>query len=609
LRISSVIAKEACILLILIITLPVAFLSYDDCVQEKNLLIQQKFHQLLDAATLLKTKIPSSINSTLAKEDANSPNKKERILILNKQLQPLVNQFCKQHPNLGFGVYSLNLHSVLAIGPNFSYKLLHDVHNPNYLESYKTNQIEVQEINKSLTWRGKPILNLTYPIWYNGKIVGHIWSSIKIEDLNKELYIAIMKRICMIIFIWLAVVLVIWWIFYKLRLNLLQLLTQIRNEDDNPDGLKDFPELFPVLETITSLREKYLDQVEALRQLVDNTPMEIISIDNKKNIKAINKAYLLANPQFTYKDLIGKPFTTFTEHEGVKEENLPIIQALDGKITRNVILNTLNKRLLINAYPIKHSKTKEIIGALAIAQDITEQEKLKSEMERLDRLNLVGSMAASLAHEIRNPLTAVRGYTQMLMAKTDEGSSNFFKIILEELDRTNSIIENFLSLARNKLIKKAECNLNKIIDDIFPLLETESIKRDMSVKLDLADNLPNLYLNPRQIKQLILNLGLNALDAMEPEGKLTIQTRYKNNMLQLKVSDTGCGIPKENLDKLFEPFYTSKESGTGLGLSVCWSIAQQHQAEINVQSQEGIGTTFIVTFNSSNLSPSKASIA
>lgn len=120
----------------------------------------------------------------------------------------------------------------------------------------------------------------------------------------------------------------------------------------------------------------------------------------------------------------------------------------------------------------------KILGAIIIGQDITELDNLKKELERLDCLNLVGKMAASLAHEIRNPLTVVRGLTQLVMKKAAKEAQKEFSVILQELDNTNITIENFLSLARNKFIEKTQCNLNKVITDIFPLIETEAIKRE-----------------------------------------------------------------------------------------------------------------------------------
>lgn len=347
-----------------------------------------------------------------------------------------------------------------------------------------------------------------------------------------------------------------------------------------------------------SLREKYLFEVEALNKLLENIPVGIILIDKQQRIKDVNNPILTAFPQLKYEDLVDKHVSILGQYTDLVKEQSPIIQALKGKENNSFFFYTSNKKILFTTYPIKYLKTGEILGAVGIGQDITEQEVLKTEIERLDRLNLVGKMAASLAHEIRNPLTAVRGFTQMLMAKADEESRKNFAVILEELDRTNNTIENFLSLSRNKFIEKTECSLNEIIEDVFLLLENECIKRDIYIRLELEENLPSLFLNPRQIKQLILNLGFNALDAMNCHGKLTIGTKYQqNNLIQLIVSDTGHGISKEHLGKLFEPFYTSKENGTGLGLSVCWSIIQQHGAKIKVQSQEGQGTIFIVIFD------------
>lgn len=221
-------------------------------------------------------------------------------------------------------------------------------------------------------------------------------------------------------------------------------------------------------------------------------------------------------------------------------------------------------------------------------QDVlsAEQSKMQAEREmaRLDRLRLVGEMAAAIGHEVRNPLTTVRGYLQFFSLKKELLSLHSqFQLLIDELDRANSIITEFLSMAHNKAIKTKECNLNNLIEELHPLIQSEALIRGLSVETDLK-NIPDIFVDAKEIKQLILNITQNGLEAMESGGCLFIKTDVKKNEVRLLIIDQGPGIDPELLPKMGTPFFTTKETGTGLGLAVCYSIAQRHQARIDFES-------------------------
>ena len=376
-----------------------------------------------------------------------------------------------------------------------------------------------------------------------------------------------------------------------------------KNEFGEPECIleinRDITQLKKNQEKEQQLRNQYRNQVEKLNQLIEICPISIVTLDCEGKIVTLNQAFLNLIPAYRKEDLLGQPYRVVTEYLGIDYEKTPVIRALQGKEIRNSHLRMLEKDWLCNALPLRDSLTAQIIGAISIYHDITEHEAMRTELAKLDRLNLIGEMAAGVAHEVRNPMTAVRGYLQLIMAKSGREFEKQFKIVLEELDRANSIISDFLSLARDKSSDKKEQNLNDVIMTISPLIYGDAMKREVSVKLQLADSLPNLYLNDSEIKQLILNFSRNAIEAMEQKGCLTIKTREFNGQLELSIQDTGCGIPKEQLAKIFDPFYTTKSNGTGLGLGVCLSIVKRHQGVIDVKSQPGVGTTFTIIFNTS----------
>jgi len=232
---------------------------------------------------------------------------------------------------------------------------------------------------------------------------------------------------------------------------------------------------------------------------------------------------------------------------------------------------------------------------IIIFKDITKIKEMESEITRLDRLNLVGEMAAGIGHEVRNPMTTVRGFLQFLGKKERHaGDREIFELMIEELDRANSIISEFLSLARNKAVNLEKKDLNKILKVILPLLQADGLVTDKYVHLKTRKT-PRLLIDEKEIRQLVLNLVHNGLQAMEPGKTLTLETFVDEDDVVLAVKDQGSGIPGEIIDKIGTPFFTTKDTGTGLGLAICFSIVARHNARMDYETSTE-GTTFYVHF-------------
>ena len=247
-----------------------------------------------------------------------------------------------------------------------------------------------------------------------------------------------------------------------------------------------------------------------------------------------------------------------------------------------------DKWLEISAYPAES-------GLTCYFRDITSRKIAESEIARFDRLNLVGQLAAGIAHEIRNPMTTVRGYLQLLGVKPEYATRrSTFDLMISELDRANAIITEFLSLAQTKPTEMKSQNLNDILSHLYPLIEADTFTQNKQINF-ISGEIPNLELNAKEISQLILNLTRNGLEAMEEGGSLTIESYIEDCKVVLEIADEGCGIPKENINKLGTPFFTTKDTGTGLGLASCYKIAESHNAKIRMDSSSR-GTTFSILF-------------
>ncbi len=338
---------------------------------------------------------------------------------------------------------------------------------------------------------------------------------------------------------------------------------------------------------------------ECFSKAFNNSPltMSITTLDEGRIIK-INKAFCrMLN--YDKEDLIGRT-TVEIGLWGNLADRCQVKKSLAGKKpvqNMEIIFYTRSgeeRQGLLSAEPL------DVDGepcVLAILTDITELRKMEFELARLDRLNLVGEMAASIGHEIRNPMTTVRGYLQLLRGREEYSQeASYFDLMIEELDRANMIITEFLSLAKNKVVELKPDNLNDIISAALPLVQARALSENQYIKLRL-DHIPELLLDRKEIHQLILNLVYNGLESMSAPGDVTISTFVEKEKVVLAVQDHGHGIKKELLDEIGTPFFTTKEQGTGLGLAVCYRIANRHNAQIDFRTSAH-GTTFYIRFPS-----------
>lgn len=277
---------------------------------------------------------------------------------------------------------------------------------------------------------------------------------------------------------------------------------------------------------------------------------------------------------------------------------------------RELVVNELQKNGRVRNLETKIGKKNGVMRALFSAHsfefegeecilwtvlDITEITELQDQISRLDRLNLIGEMAAGIGHEVRNPMTSVRGFLQLLGEKEYYAKDkSLFDLMIHEIDRANQIITEFLSLAKNKKLYLKSQNINDIVHKIITLLQADALISDKLIKIKL-NPLPDLLVDEKEISQLIINLVRNGLEATPQGGSVTVKTGMEAAAVTLCVSDHGNGIPNEIIDKLGTPFLTTKEHGTGIGLAICYRIAVRHNATINVSTGPS-GTTFLVVF-------------
>ncbi|MCM3692624.1 PAS domain S-box protein [Neobacillus niacini] len=230
---------------------------------------------------------------------------------------------------------------------------------------------------------------------------------------------------------------------------------------------------------------------------------------------------------------------------------------------------------------------------VAIRNDITERKKTEEVLHRQDKLAAVGQLAAGVAHEIRNPLTSMKGYAEFLtLDEQDPERLEFMNIILDEIERVNTIVEDFMVLAKPKMVELEEKNVVPVIKNVVSLLEFEARKKHVKLTFDCPHEIIQIECDENRLKQVFLNFIKNGIEAMPNGGELHVKTMIQDNNVQISIQDTGVGIPKEKLKQLGEPFYTTKKNGNGLGLMVSFKIIENHNGKVFVESEPNKGTTF-----------------
>jgi len=222
----------------------------------------------------------------------------------------------------------------------------------------------------------------------------------------------------------------------------------------------------------------------------------------------------------------------------------------------------------------------------------------EEQLRRADRLSALGELSAGLAHEIRNPLGSILGTAEILAEKIPPGKEGheFSRILLKEVSRLNEVVTRFLDFARPQAPTVAACDVNETLDSVLALTASQRNRARIQLVDRRGRSLPPVSFDPDQLRQVFLNLVLNAVQAMPEGGRITVESAAENGFVRCTISDSGSGVPDENRDRIFNPFFTTKDRGTGLGLSIVHKILANHRATITVESESGRGATFALRF-------------
>jgi two-component system, sporulation sensor kinase A len=358
-----------------------------------------------------------------------------------------------------------------------------------------------------------------------------------------------------------------------------------------------------------NLEKDFREKEQFLANILRESADAIIVLDNSRIIKAWNKG---AEQIFGYssEEIIGNAFDALVPEDLIKDGELEILrsQILTKGFVRNYITDRIKKdgrRVTVaeTATLIKDEKN-NLVGRAIILRDITERIRLEQQLVQNEKMLAIGTLSASLAHEIKNPLNSIVINMEILrnmlhkafVEKKDRPYEKYLAVINEEINRLDRVIKDFLSYAKPQSSSFKAININNIIRNTAEFIAQEAKKQEIEINLDLDKDIYEVHGEENQLKQIFLNLLLNSLQAMPDGGKILISSSNKpDGKVYVTLSDTGEGIKKEDRAKVFDLFFTTKAQGSGLGLPTVAQLIKNHGGQISFVSEYGKGSTFYIT--------------
>ena len=343
-----------------------------------------------------------------------------------------------------------------------------------------------------------------------------------------------------------------------------------------------------------------VNEINLLENVLDSIDKGILVCDEDDNLIMVNKCAQRLIPMNYFE---GVKLQTAVKDEKLVEAFKDIIINREKIIDSEIDIEHQGRNRLLSVSVVPLVQDKKITGTLIYIEDITEKRHGEARLRRAENLASLTTLAAGVAHEIKNPLGSISIHLQLLQKlyttkqkSSDTKANKYFDVLKEEVERLNRIVVDFLFAVRPMNLELREGDINKLISQIMDFVRFEMERSKILCFLELDEKLPKIPMDERFMKQALLNLVKNAQAAMPKGGVFTIATNFTDNEIRISVCDTGVGISKENMVKIFEPYFTTEETGTGLGLTQVYKIIREHHGEISVDSAPGTGAEFRISF-------------
>jgi len=349
-------------------------------------------------------------------------------------------------------------------------------------------------------------------------------------------------------------------------------------------------------------RREDKEELEILLGAVENTNEAFVTIDENHRVLFLNRA---AERIFGYsrEEVLGQDLDVIMSPRCSRDHHAAVERYIRTRKPRRIgheselQATRKNGETFPASISFSVSRQGEKTYFTGIVRDLTETKELQAQVIRSERLAALGQVVAEITHEIKNPLMMIGGFARQLLGQDAEGKTREkLNIIVQEVARLEKLLRDLRELYFPGRLEKEEMDINVLLREVYELSVDECEKKNILLELSTGQGEAIVLGDRDRIKQVILNLVRNAIDAMQDGGKLTIQSRRLNGDVEVLVRDTGCGIPRSEQDRVFSPFFTSKDHGTGLGLSISKRIIEEHGgSSMTLQSEEGKGSTFRIT--------------
>ncbi len=328
--------------------------------------------------------------------------------------------------------------------------------------------------------------------------------------------------------------------------------------------------------------------------VVENMPIGLLAIDTDGRIASFNQT-AESVLQILSREVLGKK-----ANEVLPQQLECLIGELEAE--RQVVEKEIECRLedgkripMDVSVSLLEGDGGTFLGHIVLFRDLTEIQDLKREVERSQRLASLGRLAAGIAHEIRNPLSSIKGFATYFQERYKDipEDQKTAEIMVQEVERLNRVIGELLEFARPMKVQKKPASIQTVIQHSLKMIEREAQAKNIEINANPSPEIKGVFIDPDRINQVLLNLYINSIEAMEHGGSLSVELSRDDNspVIKIAVSDTGVGIKKEDLVHIFDPYFTTKQSGTGLGLAIVHKIIESHKGEVRVESERGKGTT------------------
>ena len=571
-----------------LVALPIIATGYVLKERGKEAILEEKRNHLQGITLLLERHLHErgGFDSLLASYPGAPNDKKSKLDYLTRQLNDYTNAIAAAFADVGVGYFSREFDAIITYGPSDQLGYAVGMTIPPEHPGWHVMDNDVPMTVSGRQVRGL-IMNAMRPIHQGEQVIGYVWANEMLDTIAAQ---ARTINAAVYTLTLLGLVLSMLAVFLAIE-RLTRDVEKIRHglDDLRFDLSKPIPpiagEIGVIIDSINDLARSLLETRSMHNNILDSLADGIITIDAQHCISYVNPA---ACSLLGYRadEVIGKPYLTLFRPEA-NFSSLLIDTLQSGHEHRAIELQfPLAQRTLtiLSSTSRLYDGQGEQLGAVGVIRDISENRALQGQVARASQLAAIGEMSASIAHELRTPLTSIRGFVQYLQGSNDPAEwKEYGDIIIREVDGLNRIATGLLDLARPQPLKPLPTDLNRLIEESLLLIAKPSGK-EISFNCALAPNLPLLELDKGQIKQVVLNLLINAVQAIDNAGEINISTSLEAGSVLLSVRDSGCGIAPADLERIFDPFFSSKPSGTGLGLPVARRIVERHHGQLDISS-------------------------